>query len=108
MSRNRKYSKSKDDKSAKRNNPRGPKSNRQGSKSDDKREELVVGDRPNNPNWYFTDAMLADQVSQLSFQNLAGLPVHMGGRDWNVPNLVRIEMNPSLELLIVPIMVIRC
>lgn len=49
----------------------------------------------NDPNWYFEDAMLADQVSQLSFQNLAGHPLQVGAQEFSVPNLVRIFLNPS-------------
>lgn len=50
--------------------------------------------RGNNPAWYFTDEKLADQVSQLSFQQLAGLPVDYDNMNFDVANIVRIMLNP--------------
>lgn len=38
-------------------------------------EEKLDTSRSNNPAWYFTDERLADQVSQLAFQNVAGYPI---------------------------------
>lgn len=65
-------------------------------KGKDPKEGLLNPEgRDNDPNWYFTDAALADQVSQLSFQQLAGLPIHFAGTDLTVPNIVKIWLNPS-------------
>lgn len=57
-------------------------------------ELLAKGKYDNDPNWYFEDATLADQVSQLSFQQLGGLPIFYENRNFSVPNLVKIFLNP--------------
>lgn len=75
-----------------------PKSGNGGVKNDTKLtkelEEKLDTTRSNNPQWYFTDERLADQVSQLSFQNIAGYPIHYDGKDFDVPNIVKIQLNP--------------
>lgn len=68
--------------------PRRPKMEREDASSH-------LEERENDPRWYFTDEKLADQVSQLSFQNLAGYPINYDGKDFDVPNIVRIYLNPS-------------
>lgn len=66
-------------------------------RSSNRRSEGLIpmknGDR--NPNWYFTDKAMAEQVTQLSFQNLAGYPITVDGKQFDVPNVVTIFMNPS-------------
>lgn len=60
-----------------------------------KKPEELDETRSNNPSWYFTDEKLADQVTQLSFQQLAGYPINYDGTDFDVPNIVRIGLNPA-------------
>lgn len=68
------------------------------STKNEKREEsgelLDAKGLDNDPNWYFTDAAMADQVSQLSFQQLAGYPIDFGSYQLSVPNMVKVELNP--------------
>lgn len=59
------------------------------------KEEKLDESRSNNPAWYFRDERLADQVSQLSFQQLAGYPIPFDGTDFDVPNIVRVNINPA-------------
>lgn len=48
--------------------------------------------RDNDPNYYFVDKELAEQASQLSFQNMMGF----GSLDgYSIPSICRVEMNPS-------------
>lgn len=58
-------------------------------------EEKMDTSRGNNPAWYFLDEKLAEQVSQMSFQNLAGYPINYDGHSFEVPNIVRIHLNPA-------------
>lgn len=51
------------------------------------------GDR--NPNWYFTDKAMAEQVTQMAFQNLAGYPIEIGVNKLDVPNVNTIFLNPA-------------
>lgn len=89
------------EKESKQRKPRGGKRGKQKDKNSDKRDAkkdlmplMSAENRDNNPNWYFTDAKLADQVSQLSFQQLAGFPLEIFGKEFDVPNIVRILFNP--------------
>lgn len=49
-------------------------------------------DMYNDPNYYFFDKDLAEQASQLSFQNMLGYGSIKG---YEIPTIVRILMNPS-------------
>lgn len=68
--------------------------NRQKPKSKGKGEPLSKGTRDNDPNWYFTDSKLAEQVSQLSFQNMVGTgPI--GGK-FDYATILKFKFNPSI------------
>lgn len=74
-----------------------PKQNRRSrrSKGKGKTNAPKLEERLNNPAWYYSDERLADQVSQLSFQNLAGMPIEYDNQQFDVPNIVRVCLNPS-------------
>lgn len=69
-------------------------SNRRKGKGNSRKPKLDTT-RSNNPAWYYADAQLAEQVSQMSFQNLAGEPITLDGFDFDVPNIIRVHLNPS-------------
>lgn len=54
---------------------------------------------PNDPNWYFSDATLADQISRISFNQFIGQPFDLGGgrisAQVNIPNIAVAYLNPS-------------
>lgn len=63
----------------------------------DKRDDIdktglnTVG-RDNDPNWYFTSPELAQQASELSFQNMLGAgPILY---NYEVPSIMAFRMNP--------------
>lgn len=60
-----------------------------------KEENKLDESRSNNPKWYFTDEKLADQVSQLSFQQLAGMPLEYDNFQFDVPNVNPIHIQPA-------------
>lgn len=72
-------------------------SNKKPIRRDDTEEggKLNPKDRDNNPNWYFTDKAMADQVTQMSFQQIAGLPLMIDGHNMVVGNYVTRFWNPS-------------
>jgi len=66
-------------------------------RSSNSKTEVAMGSlsntkRDNDPNWYFTDAMVAEQASQLSFQQFAGSPAPVVGT-FKMPTIMRFEMN---------------
>jgi len=54
---------------------------------------------PNDPNWYFSDSTLAEQVSRISFNQFIGAPFDLGGgriaATVNLPNVAVAYLNPS-------------
>lgn len=84
-------------------NRRGKGERSRGNRSWTDKEKKYDGDsaklnaegRDNNPNWYFLDAKVAEQVSQLSFQQLAGISIPIDGIDIAVPNISVVYLNPA-------------
>lgn len=72
---------------------------RRDGKSDYKKKEkdakLEAEARPNDPNYYFLDRGVADQVSQLSFQTLGGVDRYLGSQPIAYPNIKAHFWNPS-------------
>lgn len=75
------------------NRSKGGKRNR-GNRRSSTEATLNKGFRDNDPNWYFSTAELADQSTQLSFQNIAGYSTPL---DTDPANILRIDtvMNPT-------------
>lgn len=82
----------------------GQRSKKKGNQRRDKNSKpmgtLPVGDRDNDPNWYFTDPHLADQASQLSFQNVLGFGDIAG---YKVPSVMKVPLvsNPGLTYSVI-------
>lgn len=77
------------------------KKKRRNPKSEKLRDvELETGKPvPNDPNWYFSDTTLAEQVSRISFNQFIGEPFDLGGgrisAQVNIPNIAVAYLNPS-------------
>jgi len=54
------------------------------------KKPLKKGYRLNDPNWYFQSAELAEQASQLSFQNVLGSGNISG---YEIPTIMRVDLN---------------
>jgi hypothetical protein len=62
--------------------------------------KLNASGRDNDPNWYFLDKEMADQVSQFAFQELAGTNLQYGQNGTNfvemrIPSIMNVFLNPS-------------
>lgn len=88
--RNSKNEKTYEDKS-KRRKPR-PKNDKQ---EDRDTLELEKGSRNNDPNWYFTNKELAEQVTRLSMRNFAGKDIVNNIANIRVPNIMTVYYNPA-------------
>lgn len=76
-------------------------------KDSKKMGNLSTKDRDNDPNWYFTDSQLADQVSAFSFDSYLGVPTkynytkmgtiltNYNSASVNVPSILTMDVNPS-------------
>lgn len=96
---NKKYDQSRSNK--KRRGKRSPKrrdnvndrSENQSSNTKDTR--IDPSSRDNNPMWYFLDPKLAEQTSQLAFQQLGGVPALLNNTVINYPHVQVNYWNPS-------------
>lgn len=57
--------------------------------------DLSKEGRDNDPMWYFTDARLAEQTSNLSFHSFLGEGNIVAGIDYKLPSIMTLRMNPS-------------
>jgi hypothetical protein len=73
---------------------RGNKKRNENTRSREVEEVLDSTQRDNNPNWYFTDAGLADQVSRLAMRNFAGQDINAGDFAMKCPTINTVYVNP--------------
>lgn len=55
------------------------------------------GDFPNDPQWYYGDAIIADEISRFSFNQFAGITTEClrgGGDEIDLPTVMVIPLNP--------------
>lgn len=96
----------KDEVMARKNTRKGKRDYKKGSKSRNNgrqanRAKIEVGDYNNDPNWYYTDANVADQVSQLSMRDFLGVDCNITGPrgassvDVYIPSIINVYLNPG-------------
>lgn len=75
----------------------GYRDKRSNDSKDDDRDKATSNERfPNDPRWYVSDPEVARQVTQLSFRNLAGLPLKLSEEvTIQIPNIMVNYLNPS-------------
>lgn len=77
------------------NNTPSTKNSKQGSKNVTLADTLPNRGRNNDPNWYFTNAELANQAGQLSFQSFMGTGAVIGNKSISAPPaIISILVNP--------------
>lgn len=63
---------------------------------EDKSDVLTNRSRFGNPNWYFTDKILAEQTAQFSFQDFIGSGT-LTDNGVTLPSIMTISLNPSAD-----------